>query len=68
MPDTRLTGPFGALRLAYGLVPIVAGLDKFTDLLTNWSQYLSPIVARVIPASSFMHHAPGRGDRDRPRA
>ena len=23
-----------------GLVPIVAGLDKFTNILTDWSQYL----------------------------
>jgi uncharacterized membrane protein YphA (DoxX/SURF4 family) len=28
------------LRLTYGLVPIVAGLDKFTNLLTQWSDYL----------------------------
>lgn len=28
------------LRLTYGLVPVVAGLDKFTNLLTNWSDYL----------------------------
>lgn len=28
------------LRFTYGLVPIVAGLDKFTNLLTNWSDYL----------------------------
>lgn len=30
----------GILRLTYGVVPIVAGLDKFTNLLTNWSDYL----------------------------
>jgi uncharacterized membrane protein HdeD (DUF308 family) len=28
------------LRLTYGIVPIVAGLDKFTNLLTHWSSYL----------------------------
>ncbi|WP_346318064.1 hypothetical protein [Chitinophaga sp. YIM B06452] len=28
------------LRLTYGIVPIVAGLDKFTNLLTNWADYL----------------------------
>lgn len=28
------------LRFTYGLVPIVAGLDKFTNLLANWSDYL----------------------------
>ena len=30
----------GILRFTYGIVPIVAGLDKFTNLLTNWSDYL----------------------------
>ncbi|MBN8850712.1 MAG: hypothetical protein BGO55_30585 [Sphingobacteriales bacterium 50-39] len=28
------------LRLTFGIVPIVAGLDKFTNLLTHWSDYL----------------------------
>ena len=42
MLDKRLTTPWWTLRLAYGLVPIVAGLDKFTNLLTDWTQYLSP--------------------------
>ena len=37
------------LKWTYGLVPIVAGADKFTHLLTNWDQYLVPIVTDVIP-------------------
>jgi len=32
------------LKYTYGLVPIVAGLDKFTNLLTNWKDYLSESV------------------------
>lgn len=28
------------LKLTFGIVPIVAGLDKFTNLLTNWTDYL----------------------------
>ncbi|MCW3127775.1 MAG: tRNA (5-methylaminomethyl-2-thiouridylate)-methyltransferase [Bacteroidetes bacterium] len=28
------------LRITYGVVPIVAGLDKFTNLLANWPDYL----------------------------
>ncbi len=28
------------LKLTFGIVPVVAGLDKFTNLLTNWSSYL----------------------------
>ena len=30
----------GTLRLTYGIVPIVAGVDKFTNLLTQWVDYL----------------------------
>lgn len=28
------------LKLTFSIVPVVAGLDKFTNLLTNWSSYL----------------------------
>jgi len=28
------------LKLTFGIVPIVAGLDKFTNLLTHWADYL----------------------------
>lgn len=30
------------LRLAFTIVPILAGLDKFVNFLTNWEVYLSP--------------------------
>lgn len=30
------------LRIAFTLVPIVAGLDKFFNFLTVWEQYLAP--------------------------
>ena len=44
------------LKLTYGIVPIVAGADKFTNLLTSWSDYLSPILVGMLPfsASTFM--------------
>jgi len=37
------------LRVGYGLVPIVAGADKFTNLLADWDRYLSPEVERRLP-------------------
>ena len=45
-----------ALKLTYGLVPIVAGADKFTNLLADWSKYLSPLSRKLIPVkpSTFM--------------
>ena len=44
------------LKFTYGLVPIVAGLDKFTNLLTNWEDYLSEPVLSILPfsAGTFM--------------
>ena len=42
------------LHWTYGLVPIVAGADKFANILTDWSQYLAPVVANIIPAQTFM--------------
>lgn len=39
------------LRWTYGLVPIVAGADKFTHLLTDWDKYLAPVVTDIIPLS-----------------
>jgi uncharacterized membrane protein YphA (DoxX/SURF4 family) len=44
------------LNITYGIVPIVAGLDKFTNLLTNWPNYLSPHLKSMLPmdAMAFM--------------
>lgn len=44
------------LKYTYGIVPIVAGLDKFTNLLTDWKAYLGGPVANLLPfsAASFM--------------
>jgi len=41
------------LRYTYGLVPIVAGADKFTNLLTHWEDYLSPSISNMLPFSAF---------------
>lgn len=45
------------LKYTYGLVPIVAGLDKFTNLLTDWKGYLSGSIKSMLPmdASTFMY-------------
>ena len=37
------------LKYTFGLVPIVAGLDKFINILTNWSQYVSDGFAGMLP-------------------
>ncbi len=44
-----LATTWNILRYTFGLVPIVAGLDKFTNILVNWESYLNPLVLNVIP-------------------
>jgi hypothetical protein len=36
------------LRLAFTVAPIVAGLDKFLHLLTDWDKYLPPFVNGLV--------------------
>jgi len=47
---------FNLLKFTFVIVPVVAGADKFTNLLTNWEQYLNPSIASLLPfsASTFM--------------
>jgi uncharacterized membrane protein YphA (DoxX/SURF4 family) len=47
--DPRLDKTYWMLRLTYGLVPVVAGLDKFVGLLADWEAYLSPAIADMLP-------------------
>ena len=37
------------LKYTFALVPIVAGLDKFTNILTSWTQYLSDGLVAMLP-------------------
>jgi uncharacterized membrane protein YphA (DoxX/SURF4 family) len=55
MEPKHLKQAYWLLRVLFGVVPIVAGLDKFTNLLTDWRQYLSPLVSQILPATTFMH-------------
>ncbi len=36
---------FLILRFGFTVAPIIAGLDKFTHLLTDWEKYLAPEVS-----------------------
>lgn len=49
MAEKRTLAAYRVLRIAFGVVPVVAGLDKFTNLLTDWEKYLSPLAARLLP-------------------
>ena len=39
------------LRMSFGLVPLLAGLDKFFNLLTQWPKYVAPGFAHALPMS-----------------
>jgi uncharacterized membrane protein YphA (DoxX/SURF4 family) len=49
--DQRLNSSWWALRIALGAAPFLAGLDKFFNLLTNWTMYLNPLALRVVPVA-----------------
>jgi uncharacterized membrane protein YphA (DoxX/SURF4 family) len=55
--DDRLNAAWWALRIGLGIAPIAAGVDKYFNILTDWSMYLSPLATKVLPvsASTFMH-------------
>lgn len=55
--DPRLEHARLTLWIGLGLVPLLAGLDKFFNLLTNWEMYLNPLIPRLthLPAPTFMH-------------
>jgi uncharacterized membrane protein YphA (DoxX/SURF4 family) len=50
--NPELQPAWWALRLGLGLTAFLAGLDKFFNLLANWTMYLSPLAAQWIPVSA----------------
>ena len=55
--DDRLKAGWWALRIGLGIGPIITGIDKYFNKLTDWGMYLSPLVTKVVPvsATTFMH-------------
>jgi hypothetical protein len=55
--DHRLNWSWWALRIGLGVGPIITGIDKYFNKLTDWTMYLSPLVTRLAPvsAATFMH-------------
>ncbi len=45
------------LLIGFTVAPIIAGLDKFFNVLTNWTQYLSPMASSILGGASqqFMY-------------
>jgi uncharacterized membrane protein YphA (DoxX/SURF4 family) len=55
--DSRLDQGWWVLRIGLGVGPFLAGLDKYFNLLTNWTGYVSPLALKILPFSgqTFMH-------------
>jgi hypothetical protein len=43
---------FLLLRSVFTVAPIVFGLDKFANLLTDWPAYLAPWIVRLVPGTA----------------
>jgi len=43
---------FLLLRTVFTVAPILFGLDKFTNLMTDWSQYLAPWINAIVPGTA----------------
>lgn len=50
--NQTLRPTYQLVKYTYGIIPIVAGLDKFTNLLTHWENYIHPGIAGMLPFSA----------------
>src|SRR5439155_5484573 len=56
--EIRATSPayqaYQILHWGFTAAPILFGLDKFFNLMTQWHQYLAPTIANLIPLQPRM--------------
>ena len=43
---------YAVLRTAFVVAPVVFGLDKFTNILVQWDQYLAPALSQPLPVTA----------------
>jgi hypothetical protein len=55
--DHHLAARARALQIVFGLTATLAGLDKFFNVLADWSTYISPLAVQLLPVSAdvFMY-------------
>jgi hypothetical protein len=48
---------FTLLRIGFTVAPILFGIDKFANVMVNWSIYLAPWINDIVPGSAddFMY-------------
>ena len=56
--STRLKNPsyqaFALLRTGFTLAPILFGIDKFTNIMTDWTGYLAPWINDIVPGDAVV--------------
>lgn len=52
--QTRAFQAYRILKLGFVAAPLLAGADKFFNLLTDWGQYLAPFLQDVVHVPTFM--------------
>ena len=50
VPD-RARQAFRILHVGFVVAPILAGLDKFFEVLVDWDRYLAPVATDVLPVN-----------------
>jgi hypothetical protein len=55
--NDRLNVSWWALKIALGVGPIITGIDKYFNKLTDLGMYLSPLATKAVPVSNatLMH-------------
>lgn len=55
--NQKLESVYNLLKIVFVVVPIVAGLDKFTNLLVSWDMYINPLLLKILPVNghTFMY-------------
>jgi hypothetical protein len=55
-PEAAAHQAYDILHFVFIVVPILAGVDKFLNLLVHWANYLAPVIPRMthIPPHAFM--------------
>ena len=50
--NDRLNVSWWALKIALGVGPIITGIDKYFNKLTDLGMYLSPLATKAVPVSN----------------
>ncbi len=53
----HVVSAFVIMKFTYGIMALIAGLDKFFGLITDWVRFISPLVSRFtpIPATTLLY-------------